>query len=1280
MGDAGAVARAAKLVVLVAVGAAVVGAFLWHVFGERVTEVARRALEERLGRALHTPVAARRLGIALFPPRLRAEGFALGPGGDALRVGTAGVRFLPYDSLRELRPVVELEAADLWLDVAALARGVPVRRPKRARWATVPFHLRRVQVANLHIRAPAGGSALDVTVAALTGHVAAGAGSEHVRAEIAAERIELRREAEQLLLDRVAVAFADTRRGLELSRLEARGAGIRLDAAAQGGDLLRHLLTAEISLPLPGRLRAPLQEFAGRVQIEATLSGPLQNPAVVATVRGGPVSWHGEVIDAVRAELAREGARIELRAAHVAGFEGQLDARGTVELSDDKPFHIEAAWQHVDAARVAARAGIRIASGGADGHAQLSGTLGELALDGSGAGRFTVAGGASRVEWHAAVRRDTSGTKIDVNLIQGENALRAGAAISPQRVLTGDAELRIRDAAALSALLWDAALPKPGGRLLISARLAGSVSDPVATGTVTAERVAAFGVVVERAAGGFTLDRAGVQTDGLVLQFGGGTVRGVGRVGFSGGAENAWAITLREVGVDALLSAARNAARVELPIQGGAVSGTLTGRGQWSQLAFDGEAKVGAFRLWREPFEQFGATVSGIWPAWCADARLIHRGAEHLTGRLSGRAAEEITVEVDSTTWSLEELRGAGLARLSGRASLSAQLQGPPTALSGWVVASAAELQGAGVRWGGVTAEAVAERGSWRIQAAVLDEALRLRARVSHEPGWPFTAEGEWSDVRVQVQPAAGPELRVATSGSAWLSGRVDAWPLVDGGAQIDHLTVAGGAYALRATAPIRARMVRGRCSVESLNLEGDGTRIDISGDFDTQGAAHLTARGRGELQVLEMLGAPIQSARGHVALEIALTRTAAGALDLTGEAAVADGALDIGLPFGVTETNGRIVLRGSTVRIEQLTGRMGGGTFAIGGGVDLAEGPALTWQVANVSTGLIPSLDHEISGTGSVSGRWEDLTVAGEVEVLRLLYDRRIELIDFLPSLRRTLPKPPAVAVRPSRVIRLDLRVIAPDEIFIDNNFARIEARADVRASGTATDPHLTGTIEVLTGEVFFRGRTFEVTSAVVEFHPELGLAAYLNISAETAIDTHEGAYTVTVQVTGTTDDYRVAMSADDPGLSQNDIASLIAFGKTGAHLQREGAGISMPDLLALAPGGYSERVERGAASLLGLDRVDIAPAFSRRTGAFEPQITLGKDFTEKLTASVSTTFGVETRRIVGLEYRLTRRISLLGSWESETETEAGAFGGDIKFRYEFRRLPRFSLVGGAR
>jgi translocation and assembly module TamB len=398
----------------------------------------------------------------------------------------------------------------------------------------------------------------------------------------------------------------------------------------------------------------------------------------------------------------------------------------------------------------------------------------------------------------------------------------------------------------------------------------------------------------------------------------------------------------------------------------------------------------------------------------------------------------------------------------------------------------------------------------------------------------------------------------------------------------------------------------------------------------------------------------------------------------LSGTVSVVDAALDVGLPIGVTETNGRFVLEGSRVRIDRLAGRIGGGTFSVDGGLDVEGGPDVGWKVVDVSGSLLPSLEQELSGHGTLRGPWNDLTVAGEVEILRMLYDRNIEPRDFVPSFKRRLA-PPSTSTSPN-VVRLDLHVYAPDDLHIDNNFARVEAMADLQVRGTTEHPKLRGRIDVLNGEAFFRDRTFDIITGVVDFRPQLDLVADLNITAETVVDTPDTSYGITVQISGTTDAPRVVLSSDDPGLTQTDIVSLITFGKTVAQLQQGSGGSSADALVGFLTGRVAKGVEGGAESLLRVDRVEIEPAFSSTSGAFEPQVKISKDFSDDFSTSIATTLGVDLQRALNLEYHLTDRTSLLGTWESESEGQAGAFGGGIKFRREFRSVPGFSLLGTMR
>jgi translocation and assembly module TamB len=448
------------------------------------------------------------------------------------------------------------------------------------------------------------------------------------------------------------------------------------------------------------------------------------------------------------------------------------------------------------------------------------------------------------------------------------------------------------------------------------------------------------------------------------------------------------------------------------------------------------------------------------------------------------------------------------------------------------------------------------------------------------------------------------------------------------------------------------------------LELRGPDTALRASGTLSTNGAVRLALNGQGDLRLLELAGRPIESARGKFTVDVDVRR-AAGRWQVEGELRFDDMALDVGAPVAVTRASGRFTLTGSTVRVEQFGGRMGSGTFQITGTIDLAHGPDLTWQLTDVGANLLPSLEVELSGRGTFAGTWQRMQLAGRIDIARLLYDRDIELTDFLPTLNRALAEAPHPAS--AQRIALDLHIVAPGELYVENNVARIEARGDLHVTGPPDRPVLEGRIEVLDGTVTFRDRVFELQGGTVDFRPDLGQVAALNISAETTIDTPDATYVVTVRVTGTTAEPRAMLSSDDPSLTQNDLATLIALGMTTAQM-RSGSG------------NVSFGMQQNTRQFLPIDRISFESTYSRTTGTFEPTIKLGKDLTDTLAMTVGQTFGVSSRTTAEATYRLTPRIFIPVSWESQTSTQEGAFAGGVKVRYEFWRVTPFTLLGGFR
>jgi autotransporter translocation and assembly factor TamB len=315
--------------------------------------------------------------------------------------------------------------------------------------------------------------------------------------------------------------------------------------------------------------------------------------------------------------------------------------------------------------------------------------------------------------------------------------------------------------------------------------------------------------------------------------------------------------------------------------------------------------------------------------------------------------------------------------------------------------------------------------------------------------------------------------------------------------------------------------------------------------------------------------------------------------------------------------------------------------------------------------------IEDRASGTGAIQGTWDDLEVVAEVQVLNALYDRPVAIADLLPWFREQVT--PRVHPPKEKAIRLDLRIRANDSLYIDTNYAKAELRGGFRITGTDIKPVVKGRIEVIDGEVEVLDRRFTVTDGEVAFGGGEEINPTLNFTAISSVSTTDTEYQVTAQVLGTLRDYRVLLFADDPSMTTTDVAMLLATGKSPAERQREGT-LSTGGMVQLAPALYGDTLRKGVTHYIPVDRFEIEPVYSRSTGNIEPRLTIGKDLTSDLRALVSGTFGVERRNTASLEYRLTPSIVLQGSWESQTTDQAGGFGGDIKFRHEFRHLP-FSL-----
>jgi autotransporter translocation and assembly factor TamB len=787
-----------------------------------------------------------------------------------------------------------------------------------------------------------------------------------------------------------------------------------------------------------------------------------------------------------------------------------------------------------------------------------------------------------------------------------------------------------------------------------------------------------MGVTVPQVAGDFVIENSTLSTQSFKILTATGSVEFGGTLALGNTAQNDWRVEIDSLDTDLVVGIIRAFTRNTPPVSGGKLNGTVRARGLWGRVAFDATVSVSSVYVERELVERVDINVKAELPRWTLHTSLVRAATEVLTIDASGTGTSGLQLAINSTPFQLANFRGASRRNLTGAVVVHGEIVGNLKEPEGTLQLVASNVGLDGRQWGDMMLRASGQQGEWTVTAGAFEGALDIDATLRLTSGYPYTLGVQLRGLQFGRLISSDQSLQAVISANVDLKGSAKALASPSGVIRIRQLDISRGQYQVSAPEPIQIDVTDGRFFIRPMVFAGPSSRLNVSGELATSGDIDLRGQGEGNLVLLELIGQPFSSARGEFTAAVQIRRHPDSGWDLSGQGQVRDATLDLGLPVAFTDVNGDFTLAGSSVRIENLDGKAGGGQFHVAGRVSLNQGPDVAWKIQEISVSSSQGLEAEVSGAGRVQGTWSAIAVTGDVEIISALYDRNIELTDFLPSFREQVQ--PAPRTKPPTIeVHLDLHIHAPGGLYIDNNVAKVELGADLRLDGTAEKPQVTGTVDFLTGEVTFRQRTFRITGGSIDFHDHGRINPTLNISAESQISTVEADYTVTATVTGTADTPRVELSADDPTLTETDIVSLITFGQTTAQLQRQGGGVSPIDAVALLPTG---NITAPIAKLIGVNRLEIEAVQSPIAGAgsagsIQPRVTIGKDLTDRLRASVSTAFGVSTEQMAQLEYRLTRRISLLGSWEGQTTGQAGAFGGDIKFRYEFRRLP-FSLLRG--
>ncbi len=474
----------------------------------------------------------------------------------------------------------------------------------------------------------------------------------------------------------------------------------------------------------------------------------------------------------------------------------------------------------------------------------------------------------------------------------------------------------------------------------------------------------------------------------------------------------------------------------------------------------------------------------------------------------------------------------------------------------------------------------------------------------------------------------------------------------------------------------LEGRNLSGSCKHGVLLIPQSRFTFGEEGWFDLYGNGHLDssltldAKGIIPVDVLGMFSEDLSDSSGLIRVSTRVT-TQDRKARASGMLILEDIAYTI--PYNgqrLHTINGKIRIDGEKILVEELTGRLDNGSFAMGGVIThkgftpksfeiLAEAKALPVAIPDM-------MDLILDGEASLDSSGSRSLLKSDVIILDGTYYRDVNVNLLTGVIERIIPRPKSGTAQLLekrwpflKNLDLDVSIKRRGNMLVENNIAELSLNPDMRITGTAVNPVVTGRIAVTEGVVTFQNNDFTVSRGVVDFLNPYRTEMTVDIKGETKVRN----WTIDLTIEGGMDNLELKLTST-PSEEPADILSLLLVGKTSRELTQGQAGVTVsPTAMAaeMLASTYGGRLKKATT----LDILELeASEFSSTDAGENLKLTIGKELSRRMTLQ----YQVETRNTETIqrgiaEYKILENLIVNGYQGSD-----GIFGADIQLRYEFR------------
>ncbi len=364
---------------------------------------------------------------------------------------------------------------------------------------------------------------------------------------------------------------------------------------------------------------------------------------------------------------------------------------------------------------------------------------------------------------------------------------------------------------------------------------------------------------------------------------------------------------------------------------------------------------------------------------------------------------------------------------------------------------------------------------------------------------------------------------------------------------------------------------------------------------------------------------------------------------------------------------NFALSLDNESVVIDTLHARYGDdGKLIVDGRIDLKEDhPYFALRVRGTNIHYEQE-DLEVSLDGMTlnfkTNEQNRHVLSGDIRLGETRYTRDYRIDTIMRSMDaqpvRQIQKPNEIAEN----IDLDVRLREADNLWVDNNLAKIRMDANIGVIGTINDPIITGRVSLDEGYVMYLDRKFSIQEGVIDFVDTRDINPHLNIIATSkVIDYEEGEqyeYNITLMITGNAKSAKIELTSD-PYLEQSNILSLLTFGTP--HAGETGIGSQAGSLAGRAVSSY---VGSRVGSAIGLEQVSVqgnlfAPEESGAT------LLATKEISNRAEITYITNVDGFNENSIRISYFLTKNWTITGETNQEGEGSV-----DLKLKVRWNEI----------